>query len=124
MCTISLYQMRIFAVLALSALLVPAHAADKPDKKKSQADYQQGVQADKASHRDEAIAAYTAAVEADSSNAEAWRARAKDYLAAGDRAKALSDFEKAVQVQPAGGENYFARGEFFASTGEPTSTLR
>src|ERR1700679_2467980 len=94
------YRPRILAVLTLSAFLVPVHAVDKPDKKKSEASYQQGVLADKAGNRNEAIADYTAAVDADSSNAEAWRARGKDHLAAGDRAKAIADFEKAIQVQP------------------------
>ena len=99
MCNVRRNGAPIFIVLALSAaLLHPAHAADaKADKKKSQAAYQQGVLADKAGQRADAIAAYSAAIAADASNGDAWRARGKDYLAAGDKAKALADFEKAIE---------------------------
>ena len=60
--------------------LLPARAADtKPDKKKSQAALQRGKKADEAGKRDDAIAAYTEAVQADASNVEAWR-RARQRL--------------------------------------------
>ena len=87
---------RSFVCLALSALLLPAYPApQKADKKKSQADYQQALLSDKAGHREEAIAAYSSAIEADPSNGDAWRARAEDYLAAGDRAKMHRKFAAA-----------------------------
>src|SRR5580693_2418340 len=112
MCNLRRNRAPVFIVLALSALLGPARATDaKPDKKKSQAAFKQGVLADHDGQRADAMAAYTAAIAADASNGDAWRARGNDYLAAGDKTKALADFEKAIEVHPTGAENYFARGE-------------
>jgi hypothetical protein len=66
--------------VAITGMLMPVSGADaKPDKKKSQAAYQRGLQADKAGHREVAISAYSEAIEADSSNGAAWRARGKDH---------------------------------------------
>ena len=73
MCNVRRNGAPIFIVLA--ALLHPAHAADaKADKKKSQAAYQQGILADGAGQRADAIAAYSAAIAADAANGDAWRA--------------------------------------------------
>ena len=73
---------RLALVLAVAGWLLPAPGADtKPDKKKSQAALQRGKKADEAGKRDDAIAAYTEAVQADPSNVEAWRARGSDYQA-------------------------------------------
>ena len=94
--------------------MLPARGADaKPDKKKSQAALQRGKKADEAGKRDEAIAAYTEAIQADASNVEAWRARGRDYQAAGDNQKAQADFDKAIETQPRGAENYLARAGYF-----------
>ena len=96
-------------------LLLPVNGAEaKPDKKKSQAAYQTGARADQAGQRDEAIAAYTEAIQADPANAAAWCARGKDYFAAGDREKAAADFDQAIRSQPGDPLCYAARGEFFA----------
>ena len=60
-------------------------AADaKPDKKKSQAALLRGKKADEAGQRDEAIAAYTEAIQADAVQCGCVRARGQDYQAAGD----------------------------------------
>ena len=111
---------RVVLAIAITGLLISVDGADgKPDKKKSQAAYQQGVGADQAGRREEAIAAYTEAIEADSGNAAALRARGKDYFKAGNREKAAADFETAVVVQPGDAQSYFARGQFFNDTGQP-----
>src|SRR5262249_13219411 len=111
------------AYLALAVVLgggtVIAIAADaKPDKKKSQAAFLRGKKADEAGRRDEAIAAYTEAIQADSTNGDALRSRAKDYQAAGELPKAQADLDKAVELAPASGDAYLARGMFFASTNQ------
>src|SRR5664279_1139807 len=105
--------------LAVAGWLLPAGAAEaKPDKKKSLAALERGKKADGAGQRNEAIAAYSEAIQADGSNVEAWRARGRDYQAADDRQKAEADFDKAIETQPGGAENYRARGEFFSAIGE------
>src|SRR5450432_4813465 len=77
---------RVALLLAVAGWLLPAGGADtKPDKKKSQAALQRGRKADEAGQRNEAITAYSEAILADGSNVEAWRARGRDYQAAGDR---------------------------------------
>jgi len=115
---------RLAVFLAVVAGLFPAGAADtKPDKKRSLAAMQRGKKADDAGQRNEAIAAYSEAIQADASNAEAWRARGRDYLAADDRPKAQADFDKAIEIQPGGAENYLARGEFFSAIGEPERAI-
>src|SRR5215469_5300359 len=79
---------RILLSVCLSGLIFSISAADsKPDKKKSQAAYQRGVHAADAGKRDEAIAAFTEAIDADRTNTAALRARALQYLAAGEREK-------------------------------------
>jgi len=78
----------------------------KPDKKASQEAYQRGVRADAVNHLAEAIGAYTDAIQADDTNAAAYRARAKDYLATGDPGKALGDLEQAIRLQPGNGPSY------------------
>src|SRR4249920_710522 len=89
------------SLLTMAALAMPALAADtKPDKKKSQAAYQRGKKADEAGQRDEAIAAYTEAVQADPANLDALRARAKDYTAAGDNKKAVADLDAVIEQAP------------------------
>src|SRR5664280_3163674 len=91
--------------MARAGWLLPAGAADtKPDKKKSLAALQRGKKADSAGQRNEAIAAYSEAIQADASNVEAWRARGRDYQAANDRQKAQADFDKAIETQPGGAE--------------------
>src|SRR5271165_3734060 len=65
---------RLVLSVAITGLLFPVDGADgKPDKKKSQAALQEGERADQAGRREEAIAAYTAAIEADGGNAAALR---------------------------------------------------
>src|ERR1700757_2372971 len=88
-------------------------AQAKPDRKKSQTAFERGRRADELGHRDEAIGAYTESLQLDSTNVAALRARAEDYLAAGDRAKALVDIERAVEMQPADPQGYAARGNYF-----------
>src|ERR1019366_10780787 len=74
---------RIVLTIAISGLILPVNgAAAKPDKKKSQAGYQRGLRADEAGRRDEAISAYSQAIEADATNAAAWLPRGKNYLGA------------------------------------------
>ena len=110
---------RLALVLAVAGWLLPAPGADtKPDKKKSQAALQRGKKADEAGKRDDAIAAYTEAVQADPSNVEAWRARGSDYQLARDYQKAQADFDKAIEIQPSGAENYLARADYFAAIGQ------
>src|SRR5258708_17364358 len=110
---------RLALLLALAGWLFPAAGADaKPDKKKSQAALQRGKKADDAGKRDEAIAAFSEAVQADPSNTEAWRARGRDYQAAGERQKAQADLDQAIETQPGGAENYLARADFFAAIGQ------
>ena len=76
---------RILLTFSIAGLLVPAFGADtKPDKKKSQAAYQRGLHADQAGKRDEAVAAYTEAIEADASNnSVVSRAAFEPYLVKG-----------------------------------------
>src|SRR5674476_1306936 len=105
--------LRLALLLAVMGWLLPAGGADaKPDKKKSQAALERGKKADDAGQRTEAIAAYTEAIQADGSNVDAWRARGRDYQAAGDLQKAQADFDQAIETQPGGAENYLARGGF------------
>jgi len=86
---------RILLTFAVSGLISSVSGADaKPDKKRSQAEYQRGLRADEAGHRDQAISAYSEAIQADAGNAAAWRARGKDYLVAGDSDKAAADIEQ------------------------------
>src|ERR1039457_5182532 len=67
---------RLALFLAVAGWLLPAGAADtRPDKKKSLAALQRGKKADDTGQRNEAIAAYSEAIQADASNVEAWRAR-------------------------------------------------
>src|SRR5664279_2947806 len=101
MCKVNNRVARIVLSLAISGLLFSVSGADpKPDKKKSQAACLLGERADRSGRRDEAIAAYTEALEADNGNAVAWRARAKDYLSDGDMERAAADLDTAVKVQP------------------------
>src|ERR1017187_1340436 len=107
---------RLALLLAVAGWLVPAGGADaKPDKKKWQVAMQRGRNADNAGQRDQAIAAFSEAIKADGSSAEAWRARGRDYQAVGNRWMAQEDFEEAIEVQPGDAENYLARGDFFAA---------
>src|ERR1051325_816005 len=95
------HLVRIVVSVGISGLILPVNGADvKPDPKKSQAAYQRGVRADQAGKRDDAIAAYTEAIEADASNAPAWRGRGRDRLAAGELEKAAADLDEAVKAQP------------------------
>jgi len=55
----------VLAITVASALFIAPAADVKPDKKKSQAALQRGKKADDAGKRDEAIAAYTEAIQAD-----------------------------------------------------------
>src|ERR1035437_7316714 len=90
---------RLTLFLAVAGWLLPAGAEDtKPDKKKSQAALQRGRKADDAGQRNEAIAAYSEAIQADGSNVEAWRARGRDYQAGDDRQTADADLDKANGV--------------------------
>ena len=66
MCKLNYTVARILISVAISGLLFSVTGAEvKPDKKKSQAAYQTGTAADQAGNRDQAIAAYTEAIEAD-----------------------------------------------------------
>jgi hypothetical protein len=78
MCALRDIRIAIVLSLAIGAALAPVNAADKADRRKSQLAYQRGVRADAAGKRDEAIAAYSEAIQADESFAAAWRARGKD----------------------------------------------
>src|SRR5437868_2630497 len=105
----------ILVSIGISGLLLPVNAADRRVSKKSQAAYQRGVKADQAGRRDEAIAAYTEAIQEDESNADAWRARSKDFVATGENEKALADLEQAVKFKPDDALTYAARADFFLS---------
>src|SRR3954467_3827342 len=101
------------SVATLLIFLCPlAFAADdaKPDKRKSQAALQRGLKAEQAGKREEAMAAFTEAVQADGSNVDALRARARAYQAAGDSTRAQADLDKAVETAPGNSEIYAARG--------------
>src|SRR5690242_21916738 len=114
MCNALRQVSRIVISMALSSALLSVSASEaKPDKRKSQALYQRGVRADETGKRDEAIAAYSEALKADQGNFAAWRARGKDYLAAGDLVNALGDLEMAVQLQPGDAGSYAALGDYF-----------
>ena len=92
-------SLRIVVTLAVAGLLLTVSGADvKPDRKKSRTAYQTGLRADEAGNRDEAIAAYTEAIQADISNGAAWRNRGNDYLAVGDKAKAGVDLDHRESV--------------------------
>src|ERR1700722_12468076 len=113
MCMLNYRVARIVLSIAISGLFITVDSAQsRPDRRKSQVAYQQGQVNDQAGKRDEAIAAYTEAIDADGSNSAALRARAKDYFAAGNPDKAATDLETAVRVQPGDGQAYFARGQF------------
>src|ERR1039458_5063497 len=100
---------RLALLLAVTGWLLPAGGADaKPDKKKSLAAMQRARKADAAGQRDEAIAAWSEAIKADGSSGEAWRARGRDYQAAGESQKAQADFDQAIELQPGDPENYLA----------------
>src|SRR3954468_21835156 len=89
---------RIVVSVGISGLFLPVNGTDaKPDPKKSQAAYQRGVRAEQAGKRDDAMAAYAEAIEADASNGAARRARGRDYLAAGELEKAAADLDEAVK---------------------------
>ena len=89
MCKPNYRVARIVLSIAISGLFITVDSAQsRPDRKKSQVAYQQGQLADQAGKRDEAIAAYTEAIDADGGNSAALRARAKDYFAAGNPDKA------------------------------------
>src|SRR4051812_40701033 len=92
---------RIVITLGISSLLLPINAASSAtDPKKSQLAFQRGQRADQAGKREDAMAAYAEAVDADPSNSAAWRARGRDYMVAGDLEKAIADFEESVKQQP------------------------
>src|ERR1019366_7931267 len=94
---------RIIVPMAIGGMLAWVNAADKPNRKESQAAYQRGLKADAADRRDEAIAAYSEAIQNDPSDADPYRARGKDYLETGERAKAAADLEEALKLAPADG---------------------
>src|SRR4051794_39501397 len=101
--------LRVVVLVGISGLFLPGYSTDaKPDPKKSQAAYQRGVRAEQAGKRDDAMAAYAEAIEADASNGAARRARGRDYLAAGELEKAAADLDEAVKVQPGDGQSYAA----------------
>src|SRR5262245_15078028 len=100
---------RILVTLGILGVLVPLNAADpKPDKKKSQAAMLRAQKAAEAGRRDDALAAYAEAIQADPSNTAAMRARGKLHLAAGDREKALADLDEVIQAQPGEALSYSA----------------
>ena len=116
---------RVLISIAVAGLLLPAHGEEaKADRKKSQAAYQRAVRAEEAGRRDEALAAYTEAVQTDPSNGAAWRGRAKAYLAAGLRDKAGADLDEAIKIQPGDAQSYAARGEFFSATNQPQRAIQ
>src|SRR5215469_13560144 len=100
---------RLVLLLTIPALVFGADA--RADRKKSQTALERGKLADEAGQREAAIASYTEALEADVTNVAAVRARAQDYAAAGDRAKALADFQRAIQLQPSDASLYAARAD-------------
>src|ERR1035441_4935159 len=107
--------------LAVAGWLLPAGAAEaKPDKKKSLAALERGKKADGAGQRNEAIAAYSEAIQADGSNVEAWRARGRDYLARGyffaaigEAERAIHDYSLAINLNLERTEVYTARGKAY-----------
>src|SRR5438445_7840304 len=102
---------RIIVTVGLSGLLLSVNGDDKADKKKAQAAWQRGQRADKSGKRDDAIAAYTEALTADPFNTPTLRARAKDYLDAQEREKAMTDIAEAIRIQPGDPQNYAARAD-------------
>src|SRR5436190_23629729 len=93
---------RIALATFLTCAVFSAIAADKPDKKKSQAALLRGKQADEGGHRDQAIAAYTEATQADPTNIDAMRARAKAYQAAGHMPQAQAGHDHPIELEPGG----------------------
>ena len=68
--------------------------------------------------RADAIAAYSEAIQADASNAAAWRARGLDYLAGARYTDAVADFTQAIKLQAHDEESYKGRGRARAALGE------
>src|SRR5262249_35674595 len=111
MCMLINRAARTVLTIAIMGLLVPMFGADvKPDKKKSQAAFQAGELADRNGKREEAIAAFSEAIQADGTNAAALRARGRDYYSAGESEKAIADLDAAVRVQPGDPASYVVRG--------------
>src|SRR5690349_17465711 len=77
---------RLLAQIILSIVIISGNGAAseaKGDPKKSQAAVRRGQRLDQSGRHEEAIAAYTEAVQADAANSAAWRARGGAYLAGG-----------------------------------------
>src|SRR5215831_8555910 len=105
---------RIATVWFLSgALLFLAAADSKADKKKSAAAMLRAARAADSGRSEEAIAAYTEAFAADSSNVAALCGRGKVHLELGDRKKALADFDEALRIQPGDAPARVARADFY-----------
>ena len=116
---------RITTTISIAVLLPPVNAADaKADKKRSEGALQRGNKAEAAGKPDDAIAAYTEAIQADRSNAAALRARGRAYFTAGERLKSLADLEEAIKLQPGDPLSYAERAEYYRRSEHPLEALR
>lgn len=78
-------------------------------------DDENGVYTD---HRDRAIAANTAAIRLDPTDAEAYRNRGLGYRLKGEHGRALADFTEAIRLGPRYAAAYYARGSTYHTMGE------
>src|SRR5215813_14235776 len=105
----------VLAVFAISP--AAAQTAAAPAKPQSETAYRRGLAADQAGLPEDAIAAYSKAVEFDPTNALAWQARGKDYLALQDWTKAASDLEQYVKLLPGESEGHAVLGQVYSHFG-------
>lgn len=116
--------------LALAILMgscAPAFAVDPASEKLTH----RGMDQVEAGRYQAAIAAFTRAIEADASNAQAWHERAMARLELGQDAEAISDFQQALKIDPRfpGSRNWLAhtlgdRGEHRAAAEHWLQVLR
>ena len=85
--------------------------------------FKQGATYRAQSQWDEAIAAYTKAIEADRDFAMAYNNRGHSYAMKQEYNKAIGDFTKAIELDPKQDVPYYNRAEIFVTIGEPEKAI-
>lgn len=81
-----------------------------PQRKLAEAHREQGVALLGTGDRDEAIAAFSRALQLIPFYTEAWFDRGTAYAEKGDYDRAIADFDRAIELRPKDGDTHFNRG--------------